>query len=118
MCKATVTDLRFDVHPLPSASVAHGRKMYQDIHEGEIRHMKAGLVLTAEFCEGDQAEIIFELSGTPPFTFTYQRSEPPLRKGGRLGKVLETHTVTGVSANQYSIFTASEGNVFPPRRPA
>lgn len=34
LCKATVTDLRFTVHPLPSAQVARGKRVYQDIHEG------------------------------------------------------------------------------------
>jgi hypothetical protein len=34
LCKATVTDLRFNVHPLPSAQVGHGKRIYQDIHEG------------------------------------------------------------------------------------
>jgi len=34
MCKAVVTDLRYNVHPLPSAQVGHGKKVYQDIHEG------------------------------------------------------------------------------------
>jgi nucleoporin POM152 len=34
MCKAAVSDLRFVVHPLPSARVADGQKIVQDIHEG------------------------------------------------------------------------------------
>lgn len=34
LCKATVTDLRFNVHPLPAAQVGHGKRIYQDIHEG------------------------------------------------------------------------------------
>ena len=36
MCKASVTDLKFTVHPLPSAQVGHGKKIYQDIHEGQF----------------------------------------------------------------------------------
>jgi nucleoporin POM152 len=55
---------------------------------------------------GDQAEIKFTLIGEPPFSFTYQRSELSARKGG---KVLETHTVSGVTTNEYSIFSALEG---------
>jgi nucleoporin POM152 len=35
MCKAAVTDLRFTVHPLPAAQVAHGKGIYQDLHEGK-----------------------------------------------------------------------------------
>lgn len=59
---------------------------------------------------GDQAEIAFTLIGEPPFTFTYQRTELSPKKGAQ-GKVLETHTVSGVTANQYSIFSALEGEV-------
>ncbi|KAF7347718.1 hypothetical protein MVEN_01529000 [Mycena venus] len=91
MCKAVVTDLRLNVHPLPSAQVGHGKRIYQDIHEG------------------DQAEIVFTLIGEPPFTFTYQRAEPAPKKGGKPGKVLETHTVSRVTTHEYSIFSAMEG---------
>ncbi|KAH9081740.1 hypothetical protein EDB83DRAFT_2334467 [Lactarius deliciosus] len=85
MCKSVVTDLSYMVHPLPSAQVGHGNRIFQDIHEG------------------DQAEIKFTLIGEPPFTFTYQR------KGGKPGKVLETHTVSAVTTTEYSIFSALEG---------
>ncbi|KAJ6604793.1 hypothetical protein DFH09DRAFT_1242695 [Mycena vulgaris] len=91
MCKAVVTDLRINVHPLPSAQVGHGKRIYQDIHEG------------------DQAEILFTLDGTPPFSFTYQRAEPIVKKGGKPGKVLETHTVSRVTTHEYSIFSGMEG---------
>ncbi|KAG0707446.1 hypothetical protein DFH29DRAFT_979777 [Suillus ampliporus] len=91
LCQATVTDLQFTVHPLPSAQVARGKRVYQDIHEG------------------DQAEIVFTLIGEPPFTFTYQRAEPIPKKGGKSGKILETHTVSGVTTHEYSIFSAIEG---------
>ncbi|KAJ7925924.1 hypothetical protein B0H13DRAFT_1973892 [Mycena leptocephala] len=91
MCKAVVTDLRLHVHPVPSAQVGHGKRIYQDIHEG------------------DQAEIVFTLIGDPPFTFTYQRAEPAPKKGGKPGKVLETHTVSRVTTQEYSIFSAMEG---------
>ncbi|KAI0778735.1 hypothetical protein BD413DRAFT_465706 [Trametes elegans] len=90
MCKTAVPDLRYTVHALPSAQVGHGRRIVQDIHEG------------------DQAEIVFTLLGEPPFTFTYQRAELSPRKGVP-GKVLETHTVSGVTAREYSIFSALEG---------
>ncbi|PCH34046.1 hypothetical protein WOLCODRAFT_130155 [Wolfiporia cocos MD-104 SS10] len=89
-CKTTVTDLRYAVHDFPAAQVGHGKRIVQDIHEG------------------DQAEIVFTLIGEPPFTFTYQRSEISNRKGV-LGKVLETHTVSGVTTKEYSIFSALEG---------
>ncbi|KAI0036593.1 hypothetical protein K488DRAFT_40635 [Vararia minispora EC-137] len=90
-CKSSISDLSYTVHPLPSARVGQGKRIFQDIHEG------------------DQAEIQFTLVGEPPFTFTYQRAEPSPKKGGRPGKVLETHTVSGVTSNEYSIFSALEG---------
>jgi len=90
MCKAAVADLRFRVHALPSAQVGHGKRIFQDIHEG------------------DQAEIVFTLIGEPPFTFTYQRSEVSPKKG-TVGRVLETHTVSRVQNKEYSIFSALEG---------
>ncbi|KAI0784950.1 hypothetical protein C8Q75DRAFT_809502 [Abortiporus biennis] len=90
MCKTSVTDLRYTVHQLPSAQVGHGKRVIQDIHEG------------------DQAEIVFTLIGEPPFTFTYQRTELSPKKGVQ-GKVMETHTVSGVTAKEYSIFSALEG---------
>ncbi|KAI0639968.1 hypothetical protein C8Q77DRAFT_1043739 [Trametes polyzona] len=91
MCKTAVPDLRYAVHALPAAQVGHGRRVVQDIHEG------------------DQAEIVFTLVGEPPFTFTYQRAELSTRKGAPPGKVLETHTVSGVTTKEYSIFSALEG---------
>jgi hypothetical protein len=59
---------------------------------------------------GDQAEIIFTLLGEPPFTFTYQRSEPSPKKGGKPGRVLESHTVSRVYSNEYTIYSALEGS--------
>jgi nucleoporin POM152 len=90
MCKAAVTDLRYNVHALPSAQVGRGKKVFQDIHEG------------------DQAEIVFTLVGEPPFTITYQRVELAAKKGST-PKVLETHTVSRIQSHEYSIFTALEG---------
>ncbi|KAH9920261.1 uncharacterized protein BXZ73DRAFT_91987 [Epithele typhae] len=89
-CRTAVADLRYQVHALPAAQVGHGKRIVQDIHEG------------------DQAEILFTLVGEPPFTFTYQRAELTPRKGAQ-GKVLETHTVSGVTTKEYSIFSAMEG---------
>ena len=51
---------------------------------------------------------MFTLIGEPPFTFTYQRAELSTKKGSP-GKVLETHTVSGVTTKEYSIFSALEG---------
>ncbi|GJJ13358.1 hypothetical protein Clacol_007610 [Clathrus columnatus] len=89
LCQNTVTGMDFRIHNIPSAKVSHGRKVIQDIREGE------------------QAEINFELVGEPPFTFTYQRFE--LSKGQKKPKVLESHTVSGVTTKNYSIYSAAEG---------
>jgi hypothetical protein len=35
MCKSTVADLSYAVHPLPTAQVGQGNKIFQDIHEGK-----------------------------------------------------------------------------------
>ena len=91
MCKTAVENINFQIHALPSASVAEGKEYIEDIHEGS------------------QAQIIFSLVGEPPFTFTYQRSELPARRGAKPGKVLETHTVSRVNTHEYSIFSALEG---------
>lgn len=77
------------IHPIPSVKISEGTTIIQDIHEG------------------DQAEILFTFSGTPPFSFTYTRSElvgnPPKLK------VVETNTVSHIYAYQYSIFTSMQG---------
>jgi|ERR1700722_11213706 len=41
MCKAAITNLRFTVHPLPSALVANGKKVIQDIHEGMTHRLQS-----------------------------------------------------------------------------
>lgn len=58
--------------------------------------------------KGDQAEIVFTLEGEPPFTFTYQRAELH-KKGGKAGRVLETHTASRVMTKEHSVFSAQEG---------
>jgi nucleoporin POM152 len=110
MCKSMVTDLSYVVHPLPTAQVGHGNRIFQDIHEGKLMPLGRGLNTYAyRDPTGDQAEIKFTLIGEPPFSFTYQRSELSPKKGGKPGKVLETHTVSGITTTEYSIFSALEG---------
>lgn len=65
--------------------------------------------VTLKRVSGDQAEIVFTLSGEPPFTFTYQRSELQAKKSNKPPKILETHTVTGVTTKEYSIYSSLEG---------
>lgn len=94
-CKSIVTDISKTIHPLPRARVQKGNTYIENIREG------------------DQAEIVFEFDGTPPFSFTYTKSAPaaPAGKGKKAAaaQVLETHTITEVETKRYSIFTQSEG---------
>ncbi|WP_338762786.1 gliding motility-associated C-terminal domain-containing protein [Bernardetia sp. ABR2-2B] len=65
------------VHPLPTAEFSGGTNL----------------------CQGEDVELIVTMSGTQPFTLTYQRdSEPEV-------------TVTGINADTYS-FTTSEAGVY------
>ncbi|KAI9797880.1 MAG: hypothetical protein M1833_005080 [Piccolia ochrophora] len=92
-CKAR-TKLTKLIHPMPSVRISKGQDTVVDIHEG------------------GEAEILFEFSGTPPFEWTYTRSENPRgknnkRSGGR-GKVLETkHDVS--YEHTKSVRTSEEG---------
>ncbi|GAA5994681.1 hypothetical protein JCM5350_007373, partial [Sporobolomyces pararoseus] len=88
-CRSNSVDLVKRVHPIPSAKVSTGESIVVDIREG------------------DQTEIVFSFTGTPPFSFTYSRRAPQDRSKDK--KVLETHTVTGIEENSYSILTSQEG---------
>lgn len=91
-CQTTVSDMRLTVHEIPSAKVHHGDRFEENIKEGE------------------QAEIVFTLVGEPPFTFTYQRVElDKYVPRGKKPRVLETHTVSGITALEHSIFSSAEG---------
>ena len=59
--------------------------------------------ITEDIEEGSSAEVTFELIGTPPFTFTYTRSDA---KGNA---ILETHTVTNLEDRRFTIYAAEEG---------
>ncbi|KAF8461135.1 hypothetical protein BDZ91DRAFT_700023 [Kalaharituber pfeilii] len=73
------------IHEIPSVKISEGTK---GIHEG------------------DQAEIHFQFFGTPPFTFTYTRSEIP-RKGGK-PRIIEQYSQT-TDEFTYSMFASQEG---------
>lgn len=51
--------------------------------------------------EGEQTEIVFSFTGTPPFAFTYSRRAPQDRSKDRT--VLETHTVTFVPSTSFDL---------------
>ncbi|EEB06780.1 nucleoporin Pom152 [Schizosaccharomyces japonicus yFS275] len=80
--------IHYEIHDIPTVRISDGREVVENIHEG------------------DRAEISFQFTGTPPFTFTYSR-HALTRKG--TGKVLETHTVTGIEEYEYKILSSIEG---------
>jgi len=79
-CQVNINGYPVEVHEMPSARINEG---VDNIHEG------------------DQAKILFQLDGTPPWTFTYSK---------RLhGKVVDTTTITRVYDAQYELLVSSEG---------
>lgn len=70
-CRAK-QEIRKMIHPYPTVRISHGKTLTTDIHEG------------------NDVEIVFEFTGTPPFDFTYTRSENSKNLKGRAPKVLET----------------------------
>lgn len=83
-CEKKIEDLSHTIHPLP--------KIHLDDGESWLR-------------EGDQTEIRFVLSGSPPFTFTYTRSD----WNGKEMAVQDTQTVSDVMEHTYSVYSAKEG---------
>ncbi|KAK0539992.1 hypothetical protein OC835_000875 [Tilletia horrida] len=88
-CQQDVQGLVKTIHQLPTVRVREGKHYIESLREG------------------NQAEIVFSLTGVPPFSFTYQRTETS--DDHPHPKVLETHTVAGVLDTSYSIFTSQEG---------
>ncbi|KAI9503666.1 hypothetical protein BX070DRAFT_138672 [Coemansia spiralis] len=90
-CCSEFDDLSYAVHDIPRVRVSGGKDVYQDI------------------LEGDTGSIRMDLTGTPPFTFTWQRRSLDHRGPDGKGKVLESHTVKDLNDYTYTINTASEG---------
>ncbi|KAJ3213068.1 hypothetical protein HDU67_003416 [Dinochytrium kinnereticum] len=98
-CCTRPTNLLHVIHELPSAIVDGGYDLVEDIREG------------------DEASIVIEFKGEPPFSFTYRRTElnlasafdmPSTKKGGS-DETFETFTVSGIESKQYVIVTSQEG---------
>lgn len=70
-CKA-VAPITKEIHAKPRGTLSKGKTSFVDIHEG------------------GETELQFDFVGTPPFEFTYIRSENG--KNGKPGRVLETKT--------------------------
>lgn len=90
-CKAP-QNIRKVVHPYPTVRLSHGKTLTTDIHEG-------GAV-----------ELVFEFTGTPPFEFTYTRSENAKSVKGRQPKVLET--TSDSSADFVKVVRASDEGTY------
>lgn len=87
-CKVSIDGQEKTIYDIPSVRVSDGKTIVESIHEG------------------DQAEIIFHLFGEPPFALTYTRSERDAR--GRM-KVMETHSVSGITEDTYRVFSSVSG---------
>lgn len=100
------------IKPLPKVKISSGRYFVEDIREG------------------DQSEIMFTFEGTPPFTFTYIRTESEetsifrsiqhkdkdkINRDNRLDdmrdgrRILESKTITDILDYKFSIFTNQDG---------
>ncbi|KAL8243931.1 hypothetical protein R6Q59_010189 [Mikania micrantha] len=90
-CKAS-KNIRKTIHPYPTVKISQGRTMISDIHEG------------------GEVDIHFEFTGTPPFEFTYTRSENAKRGDKKKPVVLETRHDT--SAEFTKTIRASEEGTY------
>jgi nucleoporin POM152 len=79
-------DLKAVIYDLPSVEILQGDSIEEDIHEGE------------------QVEIKFVLTGTPPFKLTYIRKELD-----DLSKIVETEIVEDIMTNEFHIMANLEG---------
>lgn len=79
-------DLKAVIYDLPSVEIVQGDSIEEDIQEGE------------------QIEIIFLLTGTPPFKLTYIRKELD-----DSSKIVETEIVEDIRENEYRIMANLEG---------
>lgn len=80
------SDLNAIIYDLPSVEIAQGESIEEDIHEGE------------------QIEITFLLTGTPPFKLTYIRKELD-----DSSKIVETEIVENIMTNEYRVMANLEG---------
>ncbi|KAG7722706.1 hypothetical protein KL949_000242 [Ogataea haglerorum] len=79
-------DLKARIYDLPSVEISQGDSIEEDIQEG------------------DNVEIIFRFSGTPPFKLTYIRTD--LADPNR---IVETEVVDNIMEHEYRIWARLEG---------
>lgn len=85
-CRRAVSDMERVIHPLPRARIQDG-----------IDNLR----------EGDKPAVFgVRFSGTPPFTFSYTRSET---HNGR-PRIVETQTITDIWTDSYSISSSAPGD--------
>ncbi|KAK9460066.1 uncharacterized protein V1516DRAFT_678824 [Lipomyces oligophaga] len=101
-CKQVIGDAGLD-----EEGAALAEMLTKEVHEVPTVLVSEGSMITHDIHEGDRAEIVFSLAGSAPFSFTYTRSEQ-IGRGNKF-RVLETHTVSEVLSNQYSIYTSMQG---------
>ena len=93
-CTAKVHGVARQIHDLPRVKVSKGKTAVYDIHAG------------------GSVDVTFEFQGSPPFHFTYTRSEAVKQKGAsggyRQGRVLDTRTLSSNERTK-SIAESEEG---------
>ncbi|KAK5263785.1 hypothetical protein LTR99_010870 [Exophiala xenobiotica] len=90
-CRAR-KDIKKIIHPYPTVEMGRGKTLVSDIHEG------------------GEVDISFSFTGTPPFEFTYIRSENPKKSSRHAPKVLETRHDT---CDEFSkVIRASDEGVY------
>ncbi|KIX01137.1 uncharacterized protein Z518_10203 [Rhinocladiella mackenziei CBS 650.93] len=89
-CRAR-KEIKKTIHPYPTVEIGRGKTVISDIHEG------------------GEVDILFTFTGTPPFEFTYTRSEN-VKKGRKPPKILETRHDT---SNEFSkMIRASDEGIY------
>lgn len=68
--------------------------MKKRIYEIPTARVSDGEAIVVNLREGDQTEIVFTFTGSPPFAFTYERRAPSDKGKAKSKKVLESQTIT------------------------
>lgn len=96
----TYNSLKLQVYGLPSVEISHGDSIIENLNEG------------------DQTEITFKFTGTPPFEVTYVRTlgegRHKRRRGSKEGlhvqrRVVDTKTITDILDYEYTEIVGLEG---------
>ncbi|KAJ9644837.1 hypothetical protein H2204_001299 [Knufia peltigerae] len=90
-CRAR-KEIKKVIHPYPTVEMGRGKTLVSDIHEG------------------GEVDISFSFTGTPPFEFTYIRSENAKRSSRSAPKVLETRHDTSDAFTK--VIRASDEGVY------